>query len=308
MTLSSTPRIGFIGAGRLARCLARRFHAAGYPVSAVASRSPDSARALAALVDAAPVDTSQAVVDAADLIFVTVTDDGIGPVAASLRFDPARAASQALVHCSGASSVELLSPARDQQAQTGGFHPLYLFGGGDADLARIEGCSVTIEADGSLRTVLEALAAALGCHPLAIPAGARMLYHAAANYAASFALCGLSEAVALWRTLGIDEADALRAMLPMLAGTIETGRDKGLANALAGPVSRGDAGIVDRQLALLDALGGDHATLYALMTRRAVALARQRTPPPPGLDAVARGVEALLAERLAQAAPGGREP
>jgi predicted short-subunit dehydrogenase-like oxidoreductase (DUF2520 family) len=98
-----------------------------------------------------------------------------------------------------------------------------------------------------------------------------MLYHGAAHYAASFALCGLAEAVELWRGLGFDEAAALRALLPMLAGTIETARDKGNANALAGPVSRGDTGIVERQLALLEAHGGDHATLHALMTRRAVA-------------------------------------
>ncbi|MEK6423778.1 MAG: DUF2520 domain-containing protein [Burkholderia gladioli] len=309
MSLPTPPRLGFIGAGRLARCLARRFAQAGFPVTAIASRTPASAQALAAGIEGcAAVATPQDVVDAADLIFVTVSDDGIGPVAASLRFDPARAPSQALVHCSGASSVALLSPARDQQVQTGGFHPLYLFGGGDADLERITGCSVTIEADGTLRAVLDALVAALGCHPLAIPAGGRMLYHAAANYAASFALCGLAEAVSLWRTLGIDEADALRALLPMLAGTIETGRDKGLANALAGPVSRGDAGIVAKQLTLLDALGGDHATLYALMTRRAVELAGQRAAPPAGLDAVARSVEALLAAQLSEAAPDGREP
>ncbi|ALK29586.1 Rossmann-like and DUF2520 domain-containing protein [Burkholderia plantarii] len=309
MSLPSVPRLGFIGAGRLARCLARRFAQAGFPVVAIASRSAASAQALAAPIDGClAVANAQAVVDAADLIFVTVSDDGIGPVAASLRFDPARAPAQALVHCSGASSVELLAPARAQLAQTGGFHPLYLFGGADADLTRIEGCSVTIEADGTLRPVLDALAAALGCHPLAIPPGGRMLYHAAAHYAASFALCGLAEAVALWRQLGMNEADALRALLPMLSGTIETARDKGLANALAGPVSRGDAGIVERQLALLDELGDDHAVLYALMTRRAVGLARRRAVPPAGLDALAGSVDALLASHLARPAPARREP
>ncbi len=106
----------------------------------------------------------------------------------------------------------------------------------------------------------------------------------------------------------MDEEEALRALLPMLTGTIETAREKGLSNALAGPVSRGDAGIVERQLDLLDQMGGDHATLYALMTRRAVELARRRATPPAGLDAVERGVDALLDRRLAQAAPGRREP
>lgn len=302
------PRLGFIGAGRLARCVAQRFAQAGFPVVAVASRMPASAAALAARIDGCRALASpQDVVDAADLIFLTVPDDHLATSAALLRFDASRAAGQALVHCSGASSVDLLDPAKRQGAATGGFHPLYLFGGGDADLTRIDGCSVTIEADGALHAVLARLAAALGCHPLSIPAGGRMLYHAAAHYAASFALCGLAEAVDLWRTLGFDEDAALRALLPMLAGTIETARDKGLSNALAGPVSRGDTGIVARQLALLEARGGDHATLYALMTRRAVALAARRAAPPASLPALADAVEASLARTAAPPSPARDE-
>ncbi|AAU49932.1 coenzyme F420-dependent NADP oxidoreductase [Burkholderia pseudomallei] len=378
MSLSATPRIGFIGAGRLARCVARRFARAGYDVVAVASRSSASAAALAAQIDAeraarqagsnpaphsalnsvpnitpdvaangapnassktaskapssaasqaasnvapasapdagrgrarcAALDSPQAVVDAADLIFVTTPDDALGRIAAELRFAPARAGEQALVHCSGASGVDLLDPARAQGAATGGFHPLYLFGGDDADLARIDGCSVTIEADGALKDALMALAAALGCHPLSIPAGGRMLYHAAANYAASFALCNLAECVELWRSLGFAEDDALRALLPMLAGTIGTARDKGLANALAGPVSRGDVGIVERQLALLESRGGDHAAFYAFHTRRAIALARRRASPPPSLDALERALDASLARSLDLARPACDEP
>ncbi len=212
----------------------------------------------------------------------------------TLRFAADRAGTQALVHCSGASPVDLLAPARSQGASTGGFHPLFLFSGEPVDLDRIVGCSVSIEADGALKETLTALAVALGCHPLSIPPGGRMLYHAAAHYAASFALCGLEECVALWRTLGIDEDDALRAVLPMLAGVVETARDKGLADALAGPVSRGDTGVVQKQLALLEAFGGDHATLYALMTRRAVTLARRRPVPPAAIDAIDDAVEDSL--------------
>lgn len=308
MPLPDTPRLGFIGAGRLARCVAQRFAQAGFPVVAIASRSPESAAALAARIDGCrAVDTPQQVADAADLIFLTVPDDHLASTAAALRFDASRAAGQAVVHCSGASAVALLDPAKRQGAATGGFHPLYLFGGTDADLARIDGCSVTIEADGALHATLMRLAAALGCHPLSIPAGGRMLYHAAAHYAASFALCGLSEAVELWRGLGFDEDAALRALLPMLAGTIETARDKGLANALAGPVSRGDTGIVERQLALLEARGGDHATLYALMTRRAVALAAKRAVPPASLPALAEAVETSLARTAAHPSPSQDE-
>lgn len=304
MPLSTAPRLGFIGAGRLARCLALGFARAGCRVTAVASRSAHSARELAAAIDGCrAVDDPQQVVDGAEVVFLAVPDDSIGTIANTLRFDGDNAHAvgpKALVHCSGATSVELLAPARAQGALTGGFHPLYLFSGTDPDVERIAGCSVTIEADGELKTALVGLAQGLGCHPLAIAGSQRMLYHGAAHYAASFALCSLAECVELWRTLGFDEAQSLRALLPMLSGTIEAAREKGLADALAGPVSRGDAALLDRQLATFEALDGDHAALYALLTRRAVALARRRAKPPATLDAIEAAVEATLARALAR--------
>jgi predicted short-subunit dehydrogenase-like oxidoreductase (DUF2520 family) len=305
MSQSSLPRVGFIGAGRLARCLALSFARAGYPVTAVASRSADSAGRLAAQIEhCVACNDPQQVVDAADIVFLAVPDDSIGTTAHTLRFASPIESRKALVHCSGASPVELLAPARDQGAAIGGFHPLYLFGGELADLERIAGCSVTIEADGALKDTLTALAVALRCHPLSIPPGGRMLYHAAAHYAASFALCSLAECVALWRTLGFAEDDALRALLPMLAGTIETARDKGLPNALAGPVSRGDTGVVQKQLALLEGLDGDHAALYGLLTRRAVNLAQRRASPPATIEAISEAVEESLGRALNQASAG----
>jgi predicted short-subunit dehydrogenase-like oxidoreductase (DUF2520 family) len=305
MSQSHPPRLGFIGAGRLARCLALSFSRAGYPVTAIASRTPASAARLASQIsECTAFDDPQHAVDAADVVFLAVPDDSIGTSAHTLRFASQGDSGKALVHCSGTSPVELLAPAREQGAAVGGFHPLYLFSGELADLERIAGCSVTIEADGSLKDTLTALAVALRCHPLSIPPGGRMLYHAAAHYAASFALCSLAECVALWRTLGFAEDDALRALLPMLAGTIETARDKGLPNALAGPVSRGDTGVVQKQLALLEGLGGDHAALYGLLSRRAVALAERRVTPPAAIAAIADAVEESLGRSLNQAAAG----
>jgi predicted short-subunit dehydrogenase-like oxidoreductase (DUF2520 family) len=131
-----------------------------------------------------------------------------------------------------------------------------------------------------------------------------LLYHAAAHYAASFVLCNLAENVNVWRKLGFDENHAFRALLPMMARTLETARDRGLANALEGPVSRGDLGVVKKQLSLMEQLGGDHGALFGLMSRRAVALARARATPPAAIDAMAAAVEQSLSRTLKGAATG----
>ena len=175
MSQPSLPRLGFVGAGRIARCLALGFARAGCPVTAIASRSPHSARQLGSQIEScAAYDDPQRAFESADILFLTVPDDSIGTTANTLAF-PGHAApgekAWAVVHCSGASPVELLAPARDQGASIGGFHPLYLFSGNLTDVDRIAGSSVTIEADGPLKGELMTLAAALRCHPLSIPPG-----------------------------------------------------------------------------------------------------------------------------------------
>ncbi|MCA3930697.1 MAG: DUF2520 domain-containing protein, partial [Burkholderia sp.] len=53
--------------------------------------------------------------------------------------------------------------------------------------------------------------------------------------------------------------------------------------------------------------GGDHAALYALLTRRAVALAAKRATPPASLLALAEAVETSLARAAAHPSPSRDE-
>jgi predicted short-subunit dehydrogenase-like oxidoreductase (DUF2520 family) len=291
------PTLGFIGAGRVARALATAAGHAGYEVTLVASRRLDAAQRVASALpgcEALPIhrpEDMNAVFSHADLVFLTVPDDAIAPCAAHL----APLAGQALVHCSGASEVELLAPATRQGAQIGGFHPLFLFAGLDDDATRMAGSTITIEADAPLKDTLHDLASAIGCRALSIAAGERMRYHAGANYAASFLLCLLDEATSLWKAIGMPEDDARDAMWPLVMGTLDAARERGLSGALAGPVSRGDAGIVARHTQALASMGGNHATLYSLLTLRAIHLARQR-PNANGaaLDAIAHTIAPYL--------------
>ncbi|GAB3630253.1 NADP oxidoreductase [Pandoraea terrae] len=286
--MSPSPSLGFVGAGRVARALAKAAVRAGWRVAAVASRTPDHAQRLAGTLPDCTAVAPEAIFSHADLVFLTVPDDAIAPAAAVLRPGPG----QALVHCSGASEVALLAPAQMRGAAIGGFHPLYLFAGLDDDAERLAGCAITLEADGRLGDTLRALTAAIGCRALTIPAGQRMLYHAGANYAASFLLCMLDEAVQLWRHIGMDETEAREALWPLVNGTLDAARQKGLPGALAGPVSRGDAGVVAKHAAALAAAGGDHAALYAMLIERAIGLARQR---PKADEAALQAISAAVA-------------
>jgi predicted short-subunit dehydrogenase-like oxidoreductase (DUF2520 family) len=266
--------IALIGAGRVALALALALQRAGWPLAAIGSRAPDSVAQRLAQVGAAVVrpliGSAQQAVDAAELVLLTVPDDQIENVVSGLTWRPG----QAVVHCSGATEVAVLAAAARQGALTGGFHPLQIFSDPRRAAELLAGSSVAIEAEPPLRGTLEQLAAALGMAPITLPPGMRARYHASAGYAASALLVMLQEAVALWRSFGVDEAAALAALLPLSRGTLDAVAERGLAGALSGPISRGDVGVLGRHLADLARLGSDHEAFYRELARRQLGLAQ----------------------------------
>lgn len=260
-------RIALVGAGRVARALVIALDRAGVPVVAVGSRQPER---LSAASYPQPC-TPQQAVDQADLVLLTVADDAIAPVAAALRWR----AGQAVVHCSGATEVAALAPAAQVGAHTGGFHPLQIFSDPEQAARRLAGSTAAIEAGPALMPTLRALAAVLGMPVTVLPPGMRVRYHVAAGYAASFLLPVLQEAVALWASFGVDEADALQALLPLSRGTLEAVGARGLAGAVSGPIARGDLGVVQHHLEALAALGPQRAAFYRFLARPQPALAQQ---------------------------------
>lgn len=260
--------ISFIGAGKVAQTLSLALLQAGWPVNSVASRSAESAKKLASRLPGAQANS---IAEAAqcDWVFLTVPDDAIAELTKSLPWRE----DQCVLHCSGATEMSALDPAARCGALTGSFHPLQIFSDPVSAAQHLRGSSVAIEGADALREELSAMAQAMGMHPIQLPPGTRALYHAAASYAASMLLPLLNEAVQLWSHLGIDEAQALRALLPLARGTLEAVEKRGLAGALAGPVSRGDVAVVRKHLQALEGLAPSHGEIYRMLTQRQLHLA-----------------------------------
>ena len=249
-------RIAIIGRGRLGQCLATALAGLGEAVVLAAGR--DGAAASAAT-------------SAADLVLLTVPDDAIAALAEALPWRRG----QAVVHCSGATELTALSAAARAGAQVGGFHPLQIFSDPTLAVHLLPGSSVAIEAEPPLSDELQRLARLLGMMPLALPPGSRAAYHAAASFSASFLLSMLDESVRIWAAVGLPEEEALVALLPLARGTLAAAAARGLPGALAGPISRGDAGVVAAHLQALAALGDGHEAFYREMSLRQLRLAQQ---------------------------------
>jgi predicted short-subunit dehydrogenase-like oxidoreductase (DUF2520 family) len=265
-----TPTIGFIGAGTTGTALAVRLAQHGYQVIAVSSRSLTSAEKLAGRISGCQVyNRAQEVADMAQLVFITTPDDAIPKVAAEIKWHDGQNA----VHCSGAHSVDILEPAKQQGANTGCFHPLQTFASVDQAIDNIPGSTFAIEADEPLSSILKEMATALEGDWVTLKAGDKVLYHAAAVFACNYLVTLVKLATDLWQTFEVPPAQATKALMPLLQGTLSNIENVGLPNCLTGPIARGDTGTISRHLESLERQAPLLLNTYKELGRQTVPIA-----------------------------------
>jgi len=289
--------VGFIGAGSVGNALALALSATGHRVAAVASRSFASARELAArILGCQAFVRPQQVADVSGLVFITTPDEAIEAVASGVMWH----SRQAVVHTSGALGLEVLEIPCRAGAQVGSFHPLQTFlpvEDAKEALALFQGITCAIQAAGHLEETLEGITRALGAHPIRIREADRPLYHASAVMACGYLLALVEAACDLWQEMGFEREDALAALLPLSRSTLQNARRRGLAQAVTGPIVRGDVATARRHLEALDVRAPRAALLYCLLGLESLSFARERGASP---EAVAEAEELLRAwlERL----------
>ncbi len=243
--------LGFIGAGTVGTALAFLLSGKGYRVTSVSSRSPASAENLAKAVDGCrPFSSNQDVVDTAELVFITTSDDAIAKVASQVQWH----AGQSVVHCSGADSTDILEPAEKAGAWVGVFHPLQSYAGVAQAIENTPGSTFALEAGEPLLTTLKDMAAAIGGHWVELKASDMAAYHTAAVIAGNYLTTLVKAATDLWQTFSIPPEQATRALLPLLRGTLHNIDTMGIPQSLTGPIARGDTGTIKKHIDTLQRL------------------------------------------------------
>jgi len=267
------PVVGIVGAGAVGLALGVALHRAGWPVRAVASRDPARRERFREQVPSVRAFAeAEALVDDVELIILAVPDDVVPSLAASLRLY----AGQALVHTSGLLGAEVLQPAMAAGTQAGAFHPLVAFADLDRALAALHGATIAIEGDEDLAAHLADMAEAIGGVPVRLASGSKAAYHAAAVLAAGGVVALLDTIREVAGVVGLDEAGALAIYLPLLEQTVANARGLGIAAALTGPATRGDAGTVAAHLAALADGAPGAIPVYRALVERSVRISIER--------------------------------
>jgi predicted short-subunit dehydrogenase-like oxidoreductase (DUF2520 family) len=267
-------RFAIVGAGKVGRALALLLARTGYEFLGAASRSLASARAACEFAGSgrAVADPSE-LTSAADLVLITTPDDAIGPTCRVLATAGAFRSGAIVAHCSGALPSTVLEDARPLGVYIGSLHPLQTFATAEQAVRSMPGAYCAIEGDPEAVAVLEEIAAAIGARSFRIRTEDKALYHAAAVMACNYLVALEDAAARLAVAAGVEPAQALPALLPMVRTTVDNLGRLGAGLSLTGPIARGDVQTVRLHLDALAARTPHLVPLYKALGRQALALA-----------------------------------
>lgn len=233
--------IAFVGAGNVAWHLAPALDNAGFGVREVYSRNTKKARQLVSRLyqaeASASLDFSASDVD---VIILTVADDAIETVAASIVLPP----DAILVHTSGSSPLSALDKAGT--GNTGVIYPLQTFSK-DAKVALADTPIFVEGSNPAVTNTLQTIGRAISSTVMAIPSDRRMALHLAGIFASNFTNHMMTLAFELMEEYNLEP----RWLEPLIAETINKGLDGGPENAQTGPARRGDLRILQRHAEFL---------------------------------------------------------
>jgi predicted short-subunit dehydrogenase-like oxidoreductase (DUF2520 family) len=215
--------IAIVGGGRLGTALAAALEAAHFEVLGPLGRGADAR--------------------GATTVLLCVPDDEIAAAAAAIAPGPL------VGHCSGATGLAGVAFS---------LHPLMTVpDGAPPGVFAGAGCAVDGVTPGAL-AVAEALAAALGMRSTRVEDEDRAAYHAAASIAANFLVTLEGAAERLAATAGVER----ELLVPLVRAAVENWAARGAAEALTGPVARGDDATVARQRAAVAERAPDMLPLF----------------------------------------------
>jgi predicted short-subunit dehydrogenase-like oxidoreductase (DUF2520 family) len=263
------PAIAIVGAGSLGAALAASLQTAGYRVAEVVARAKRSSRqraqSLAKKVGARVVTIGKGPIES-DVVWLLVPDREIRGCAEMFARSEGWKG-KVVFHSSGAlSSRELLALQRCG-ASVASVHPMMTFVAGVVpDLA---GVPFAVEGDVVAVQAASRIVKHLGGEAFEIHEKHKPAYHTWGAFSSPLLLSLWVTAERAAELAGISKIDARKKMLPIIRQTLANYAARGPDHAFSGPIIRGDAATLEKNLKALERLP-EARNVYLALARAAV--------------------------------------
>lgn len=274
--------VAIIGAGRVGGAAGRLLAQAGYTVTAVATRNKETAERVSAFIGAGePLTDVVKAASSAAIVILTTPDGAIKGVCDAIATGGGFRKGSIVVHTSGAQTLDPLDAAKGSGSYRAVIHPLQSIPSMELGVRNIPGSYFRIEADPEASSIARELAKALGGIELVMPKWgsdkeSAALYHAGAVAVSNFFIALVDFGLRYYQALGADKEEALKAVLPLIKGTLRNIESAGIPDALTGPIMRGDVETVKGHLQAMAGRAPELLPLYRALARHTVLVAQDK--------------------------------
>ncbi|OGV74301.1 MAG: hypothetical protein A3K19_17860 [Lentisphaerae bacterium RIFOXYB12_FULL_65_16] len=271
--------LSIVGCGNVGRTFLRLWTERGIvEVRQVLDRSVERAAEAVAFIGAGEVAGSFDELTPADFLMIATPDDAIADCSARLADALGDGLRTCVVfHCSGClAASDVLADVAARGAATGSMHPIKSFANPEKDVGGLAGTYCTVEGSETATRELKTLLDALGARVLDVSPESKIIYHAAAVFACNYVTALMEVSLRCFEKAGISRETALQVLQPIVDGTVRNVFALGPAQALTGPIARGDAGVIRAHHEALAEWNGEVADLYKQLGLVALELSRQQ--------------------------------
>lgn len=269
--------LNIIGPGRVGRTLGALLQRAGLcAVQDVLSAEIATAESAVSFINAGRAVRVLRDMRSADLWVLTPPDVVIASVATALAATGHVRKGDVVFHCSGSQSSGLLAPLAETGALIASVHPLKSFADPVLAVQTFKGTYCAVEGDAAALAALTPLFEQLGARIASINPAGKTLYHAASVLVCNDLTALMEAGLRAYEQAGLARATAQAMMEPLVRETLDNVFALGTTRALTGPVARGDADVLARQLAALSTLDPRIADAYRALNHIALDLARSQ--------------------------------
>ncbi len=271
-------RVSLIGAGALGTAISKRLSSIGYRFLSVVNRTVTDAQTLAESLGVSEYsDRLDALSPNTNLLLLTVSDSALTMVAETLSTLRLPFHRLTVVQFSGALTTDVLRPLSQKGALTISLHPFQTFPKGlsTSDAESLFKCFFGLQSD-ELEgiEVGKKLAHDLGGKVMMVPKEAKTLYHIAGVMASNYLVTLASLSSEVFAALGLSPKEVAKVIEPIMRQTLNNiATAPTIADALTGPIERGDSQLVARHLRELSEQVPHLLPIYAALAIETVRVA-----------------------------------